>query len=101
MDIFCELVNVGENFIAISSNREVGNEIYVPYIKLSGWNRNRIQQPIKSSSEVIAPLTHATTLDEPFHIRDQTWLPHMMSKSLERFMDAHVAKKVTEMKFSK
>ena len=56
---------------------------------------------MRSSSEVLALLTHATTLDEPFHIRDHTWPPHMMSKSLEHFINAQVAHKVTAMKLSK
>ena len=71
-DISREIFNAGENCIAISNNREAGNEIYGPYVKLSGWNRNRIQQLIRSNSEVLALLIHATTLDEPFHIGDHT-----------------------------
>ena len=77
--------------LQISNNREFGNEIHGPYIKPSGWNRNRIQQPMRSNSEVLALLTHATTLDELFHIGDYTWPPHTMSKSLEHFMNAQVA----------
>ena len=38
--IFSKLVNKGESCIAISNNRELGNEIHGPDIKLSGWNRN-------------------------------------------------------------
>ena len=76
MDIFREFINTGENCIAIKNNREVGNEIHGPYIKLSIWNGNRIQQPMRSNSEVLALLTHATTLNEPFHIGDYAWPPH-------------------------
>ena len=101
MDIFGEFINAGENCIAISKNRKFGNEIHGLYIKPSGWNRNMIQQPMRSSSEFLAQLTHATTLDEPFHIRDHTWPPYMMSKILEHFMNTQAAQKVTEMKLSK
>ena len=101
IDIFHEFVNAGENCIAISNNREVGNEIHGLYIKPSSWNRNRIQQPMRSSSEVLAPLTHTTTLDKLFHIRDHMWPLHTMSKSLEHFKNAQVARKVTAMKLSK
>ena len=85
MDIFREFINAGENCIAISNNGEIGNKIHGPYIKASGWNRNRIQQPMRSNSEVLAPLKHTTTLDGPFHIRDHEWLPHAMIKELRAF----------------
>ena len=101
MDIFHEFFNAGENCITISNNSEVVNEIHGPYIKPSSWNRNRIQQPIRSRSRVFAPLAHATTLDALFHIGYYTWLPHTMNKSLECFMNAQVARKVTEMKLRK
>ena len=86
-DMFHEFVNAGKNGIAINNNKEVGSKIHQPYIKLSGGNRTRIQQPMRSNSEVFAPLTHVTTLDEAFHIRDHIGPPHTMSKSLERFMN--------------
>ena len=69
-NIFHEFFNAGEKCIEISNNRELGNKIHGPYIKLSGWNRNSIQQPMRSSSEILAPLTHAKTLDEVFYIGD-------------------------------
>ena len=100
MNIFREFINVGKN-IAIKNNREVGNKIHEPYIKASGWNRNNIQQPMRSNSEVLAPLKHTTTLDGPFHIRDHEWLPHAMKKSLQCFTNAQMAQQVTEMKLSK
>ena len=56
---------------------------------------------MRISSEVLVPLTHATTLEELFYIRDHTWPPHTMSKRLEHSMNAQVAHKVTEMKLSK
>ena len=101
MDIFHEFINVGENCIAISNDRKVSNEIHGPYIKLRGCNRNRIQQPMRSISKVLAPLIHATTLDELFHISDYTYPLHIISKSLECLKNAQVACKVTAMKLSK
>ena len=56
-----------------ATTKKVGNKIHGPYIKLSGCNKNRIQQPMRSNSEVLALLAHATTLDELVHIRDHTW----------------------------
>ena len=101
VDIFHEFVNAGENCIVISNNKKVSSEIHGPYIKPSGWNRNKIQQPMRSSSEVLALLTHATTLDVLSFVGDHILPPHTMRKSLECFTDAQVAHKVTAMKFSK
>ena len=101
MDIFRDFINAGENCIAISSNREIRNKTHGPHIKPSGWNRNRIQQPMRSSSEVLAPLAHATTFDEPFHIGDYTSLLHMMNNSSKGLTKAQVARKVTAIKLSK
>ena len=69
--------------------------------KPSGWNKNRIQQPMGSSTEDLALLTHAATFDEPFHIRDHMRLLHMIRKSVEHFTNIQVAHKVTAMKLSK
>ena len=100
-NIFREFLNAYKSWIAISNNREVGNKIHGPYIKPSDWNRNRIQQPMRSSSEITAPLIHATTLNELFCISYHAWPPHTMIKRIEHFINAQVAHKVTAMKFSK
>ena len=56
---------------------------------------------MRSNSKVLAPLIHATTLDELFHIGDHTWPPLMMGKILERFKNTQVARKFPAMKFIK
>ena len=56
---------------------------------------------MRSTSEILAPLTHAITLDEWFHIGDYMWPPHTISKSLEHLMSAKIAQRVTSMKLSK
>ena len=75
--------------------------IYELYIKPSSWNKNRIQKPMRSSSEVLALLTHAITLDEPFYIGYHMWPTKMIIKSLECFKNTQEAWKVTEIKLSK
>ena len=70
MDIFHEFFNAGEYSIAINNNRDIDIEIYGLQIKLSGWNRNKIQLPMRSISEVLALLAYATTLGKLFHIGD-------------------------------
>ena len=100
-DIFFGFVNVGEKCIAISNNREFCNKIHGPYIKPSGWKRNRIQQSIRISCKVLPLLTHAITLNELFHIGDHIWPPQTMIKSLECLTSAQVTRKVTAIKLSK
>ena len=56
---------------------------------------------MRSSSEVLGLLIHATTLDEPFHMGDYMWPPHIMNKSLEYFTNAQVGCKVIAMKLNK
>ena len=100
-NILREIINAGENCIEISNSREVINKIHGPYIKPSSWNRNRIQQPMRTSSEVLALLIHATILDELFYIGDHKWLQHIINMRLEHFKNAYMAHKVTAMKLGK
>ena len=56
---------------------------------------------MRSNSEVLAQLIHATSLDKLFLIRVYTWPLYTMSKNLEHFMSTQVAYKVTEINLSK